>query len=33
VSEHIDIEIEAIKAVLHALEPLPPEVRTSPNYS
>ena len=28
-TEHIDKEIEAIKAVLLALEPLPPEVRTS----
>ncbi len=28
-AEHIDKEIEAIKAVLLALEPLPPEVRTS----
>ena len=28
-AEHIDKEIEAIKAVLHALEPLPPEVRAS----
>ena len=27
--EHIDKEVEAIKAVLHALEPLPPEVRAS----
>lgn len=28
-AEHIDKEIEAIKAVLHALEPLPAEVRAS----
>ena len=28
-AEHIDKEIEAIKAVLHALEPLPGEVRAS----
>jgi len=28
-AEHIDKEIEAIKAVLHALEPLPIEVRAS----
>lgn len=28
-AEHIDKEIEAIKAVLQALEPLPPEVRAS----
>jgi hypothetical protein len=29
VAEHIDKEIEAIKAVLHALEPLPGDVRAS----
>jgi len=29
VAEHIDKEIEAIKAVLHALEPLPDDVRAS----
>jgi len=29
VAEHIDKEIEAIKAVLHALEPLPADVRAS----
>ena len=28
-AEHIDKEIEAIKAVLHALEPLPAEIRVS----
>jgi hypothetical protein len=28
-AEHIDKEIEAIKAVLHALEPLPAEVRAN----
>lgn len=28
-AEHIDKEIEAIKAVLHALEPLPSDVRTN----
>lgn len=28
-AEHIDKEIEAIKAVLHALEPLPSDVRAS----
>jgi hypothetical protein len=28
-AEHIDKEIEALKAVLHALEPLPAEVRAS----
>jgi hypothetical protein len=29
VAEHIDKEIEAIKAILHALEPLPGDVRAS----
>jgi len=28
-AEHIDKEIEAIKVVLHALEPLPAEVRAN----